>query len=90
VHRGALEHPLERQRLIRPRLLVLGQRLDRVGQELLELGAQLGHLAAALGDHVDRGRIVEHRQQQVLERQVLVATPPGVGDGALERGGQVG
>jgi hypothetical protein len=90
VHRGALEHPLERQRLIRPRLLVLGQRLDRVGQELLELGAQLGHLAAALGDHVDRGRIVEHRQQQVLERQVLVAAAPGVGDGALERGGQVG
>ena len=90
VHRRALQHPLERQRLVRAGLLVLGQRVDLLGEEALELAAELLDVAAALGDGVGSARVIEDREQQVLERQVLVAARAGVLDGALERRLQLG
>ena len=90
VHRGALQHALERERLVGPGLLALGQLLDLLVEEALEVAAQLLDVAAALGDDVGAARIVEHREQQVLERQVLVPAAADVVDGALERGLELG
>jgi hypothetical protein len=90
VHRGALEHALEGERLVGARLLTLGQHLDALLEELLDLAAQRVDVAAALLDDVDARRIVEHGEEQVLEREVFVPPLTGVGDGALERGGQFG
>ena len=84
VHRRALQHALERERLIGAGLLAFGQLLDLFVEEALELAAQLLDVAAALGDDVGAARIVEDRQQQVLERQVLVTPAADVIDGALE------
>ena len=90
VHRRALQHALERERLIGPGLLAFGQLLDLLVEEALEIAAQLLDIAAALGDDVGAARIVEDRQQQVLERQVLVAPAADVVDGALQGGLQLG
>ena len=90
VHRRALQHALERERLVGPGLLALGQLVDLLVEEALELAAQLLDVAAALGDDVGAARIVEDRQQQVLERQVLVAPAADVVDGALQRGLELG
>ena len=90
VHRRALEHALERERLIGAGLLALGQLVDLLVEEALEIAAQLLDVAAALGDDIGAARIIEDRQQQVLERQVLVAAAAHVVDGALESGLQLG
>ena len=90
VHRGALEHALERERLIGTGLFAFRQLVDLLVEEALEVAAQAVDAAAALDDDIGAGRVVEDRQQQVLERQVLVAASADIVDGTLKSGLQLG
>ena len=84
VHERPLQHPLEAQRLLRHGVRVVRHDLDLLGQERLEIDAQLAQISATVADDVDDTRVVEHRQQQVLEQQELVPPGPHVLDGALK------
>jgi hypothetical protein len=89
VHHRALEHPAEAERLHGLEVPVTGQVLERA-QQLLHARFELLEVRPTRLEDLGGARLVQQREQQVLEGQELVATPPGVGDGALERGGQVG
>ena len=54
--------------------------LDEVGQD----AAQLVEVDAAGLQHLGRRRVVEHREQQVLDRDELVLLLPGLDKGHVE------
>jgi hypothetical protein len=84
MHERALQHPLEAEGLLRHAVGVVRHHLDLVGQEGLQIDAQLADVAAAVPDDVHDARVVEHREQQVLEQEELVPSGAHVFDGALQ------
>src|SRR5262249_55334428 len=58
---------------------------DLLVEEPFEIAAQLLDVATALADDVGAARVVEDREQQVLERQVFVTPAANVIDRTLDR-----
>jgi hypothetical protein len=70
VQHRALQYATDTHRLLDVALLLHLRHV--LVEELLELGADLVDRGTAAFHHLDRGRIVEQRQQQVLEGDVFV------------------
>jgi hypothetical protein len=56
----------------------------RVGDVLRQVLAQLVHVGAAGAQHLGRGRVVEQREQQVLDGDELVAFLAGLDERHVE------
>ena len=70
---GALDHALEAERGLRVDLAVGGDARRLLGDVLRQVLAQLVHVGAAGAQHLGRGRVVQQREQQVLDGDELVA-----------------
>jgi hypothetical protein len=81
---GALQDPLEGGGLLG--LAAAGPGLEGPVEVVLELLLELGDVGAARGQDLGGDLVPRHRVEQVLQRDVLVPAPPGVGDGVLEGG----
>src|SRR6267143_1396776 len=72
VKDGALQHPLEAERRLHLALLALLEPRGRLVDVVLQLLFELDRVRAAGAQHFAHLRGVEDREQQVLDRQVLV------------------
>ncbi len=88
LHRRALEHALECQGLDRRFGLRDRELLDFFLEVLLEVLLELFHVSAARGDDLCGFRIVQEREQDVLEREVLVPPPRRLVHGTRKRDSQ--
>ena len=79
---GALQDALEGGGLLR--LAAAGPGLQRPVEVVLELLLQLGDVGAAGGQDLGGDLVAGHGVEQVLQGDVLVPPPTGVGHGALE------
>ena len=68
----ALEHAVEGQRLARLVGLVAGHALEIVAEVALERGLQLAQIGARVVQDLGAARVVEQREEQVLDRHVGV------------------
>jgi hypothetical protein len=84
VQLGVLHDALEHGREHRLDVFVLGQGLELLVHEIVELLLQQFHVPAASGDDVRHLAVVEEREEEVLERDVLMPAPHGVGEGEFE------
>src|SRR5690606_25009493 len=82
VEHRALQDSTDADRLLD--LALVGELGYVLLEELLELGAEPLDVGVAAGQHLAGAGIVEQREQQVLESDVLVTPPPGVFDGGVE------
>ena len=73
VQDGALDDALEAERRLRVDLAVGGDARRLLGDVLRQVLAQLVHVGAAGAQHLGRGRVVQQREQQVLDGDELVA-----------------
>ncbi len=73
VHDGALDHPLETERRLGVRFRVRRQDRGVVGDEVLQVLAQILDVARARAQHFRGRRIVEQREQQVLDGDEFVS-----------------
>ncbi len=79
---GPLQDALEGGGLLR--LAAPGAGLEGPVEVVLEFLLELGDVGAAGGQDLGGDLVARHGVEQVLQRDVLVAPPPGVGHGALE------
>jgi hypothetical protein len=77
VQDGALDHALEAERRLGVDLAVGGNARRLLGDVLRQVLAQLVHVGAAGAQHFGRGGVVQQREEQVLDRDELVAFLPG-------------
>ena len=84
MHDGALDHALETQRGLGVGLRVRRQHRRIVGNEVLQALAQVFDVAGAGLQHLGRGRIIQQRQQQVLDGDELVTRLPGLDKGHVQ------
>ena len=74
----ALDHALEAQGRLGVDLAVGGDARGLLGDVLCEVLAQLVHVCAAGAQHLGGGGVIEQREQQVLDRNELVAFLAGL------------
>jgi hypothetical protein len=72
VHDGALDHALEAQRRLRVAGVVLGEDRHRLGDDVAQVLPEAAVVGAAGLQHLHGRRVVEQRQQQVLDRHELM------------------
>jgi hypothetical protein len=75
VHRRAMEHAAEADRLDRLGLLILRQLLQFLLEVLIDLLFQALDVAAAVANHLGHFVVMQQGVEYMLERQVLVVTP---------------
>jgi hypothetical protein len=84
MHDRALDHPLESERRLRVRLRIGRQDRRVVGDEVLQALAQVLDVAGTRAQHFGRRRVVEERQQQVLDGDEFVPRLPGLHEGHVQ------
>ena len=84
VQDRALDHALEALRGLRVRVRMRGQARRVLVDEVGEDAAQLLEVDAAGLQHFRRRRVVQHREQQVLDGDELVLLLPGLDEGHVE------
>ncbi len=84
VHDGALDHALEAERGLGIRLRVGRQDRRVVGDEVLQALAQILDVAGAGAQHFGGRRVVEQRQQQVLDGDEFVPGLPSLDEGHVQ------
>jgi hypothetical protein len=72
VKHGALQHPLEAQCRLRIARVVGVQQRGILGDELCQIALQPFQIGRTGSQHGAGGRIVQQRQQQVLDRHELI------------------
>ncbi len=70
---GALDHPLEAERRLSVHLAVRRDARRLLGDVLGQVLAQLVHVGAACAQNFCGGRVVQQREQEVLDGDELVA-----------------
>src|SRR4030095_2709877 len=73
LERGPLEHALEGRRLLPQLVITRRQRAQTLGEKRFEAALERLEVAAALPDDVARRPLVEEGEEQMFERQELVA-----------------
>ena len=84
VEHRPLQHPLEAERRLHLALLAFLEARGRLIDVLLELLAQLREIRAAGAQHLAHLGGVEYREQQVLDRQILVTRLARLVKGVVE------
>jgi hypothetical protein len=87
VQDGALQHPLDAQRLLGIALDPGGQHLHLFGEELLQVQAQLLDVDAAGAQDPAAGRLGGQRVEQVFKAQVLMPALPRLTERGQDRTG---
>ena len=75
---GALQHALETQGRLRIALVGLRQHRHGFGNDRTQVAAEFLQVRAAGAQHLDRGRVLEQREQQVLDRHEFMALLAGL------------
>ena len=88
VEHGALKHPAHADGLVTRELVVVGHPVHRLVEKVLQLLADGLDVTSAALDDLRGAAVVEQRQQQVLEGEVLVTPVLGVFDRSVDRGFQ--
>ncbi len=85
VEHRALQHALEAQGRLGIAVFVFRQQRGRFADEFDELTAQRVEVGAAGAQHLGCGRVVQQRQQQMLDGHEFVALFAGLLEGHVER-----
>jgi hypothetical protein len=85
LERGALDDTLEAQGLLGHEVVVAVERLKLLVEPGVYGGAKAGQVAAAGLQDLFSARIVQQREEQVLEGEELVATALGLTHGEVQR-----
>ena len=85
VQDGALDDALEALRGLRIGIRVRGEARRVLGDEVGQHAAQLVEVDTARLQHFLRGRVVQHRQQQMLDGDELVLLLPRLDEGHVQR-----
>jgi hypothetical protein len=79
-----LEHAVERERLARFVGVLAGHLLEVVAEVAVERGLERGHVGARVVQDLAAARVVDHREQEVLHRDVVVAPRERLAHGRLQ------